>query len=72
MGSLSGSIRAWDGRTRTSTDGHGRNGERVWYFARSSQPHRFHGIPIAGGVDERYYETVYSALRGKKAGRTGC
>jgi len=33
IGSLAGSIKAWDGRTRTSTDEHGRNGEGVWYFA---------------------------------------
>ena len=36
MGSLAGSIRAWDGRTRTSTDEHGQNDEGVCYFARPS------------------------------------
>jgi len=36
MGSLAGSIMAWDGRTRTSTDEHGQTGEGVWYFARPS------------------------------------
>jgi len=36
MGSLAGSIGAWDGRTRTSTDEHGRNGEGGWYLSRPS------------------------------------
>ena len=38
MGSLAGSIRAWDGWTRTSTDEHGQTGDGVWYFARPSGP----------------------------------
>ena len=40
MSSLAASIRARDGRTRTSTDEHGQTGEGVWYFARpSAQTH---------------------------------
>ena len=33
MGFLAGSVGVWDGRTRTGTDEHGRNGEGVWCFA---------------------------------------
>jgi hypothetical protein len=36
MGSLAASIRARDGRTRTSPDEHGRTGEGVWHFAKPS------------------------------------
>ena len=42
MGSLTGSFRARDGRTRTSTDEHGQNGEGIWYFARPSPKTRVH------------------------------
>jgi len=35
-GPLAGSVGAWDGRTRTSTDEHGRNGEGACRFAKPS------------------------------------
>ena len=47
MGSLAGSIRAWDGRTRTSTDEHGQTGDGVWHFAPLPAGLRWHSSVLS-------------------------
>jgi len=47
MGSLAGSGGVLDGRTRTSTDEHGRTGEGAWCFAGRS----FHLLAFVPGLE---------------------
>ena len=58
MGCSAGSIRVWDGRTRTSTDEHKRNGERVWYFARPSAHDCAHELSLDFASRERISVTL--------------
>ena len=69
MSSLAGSIRAWDGRTRISTDEHRRNGERVWYFARASSVLN-HGPFYLAGAGWVWDNSLGLELTGSGAGRT--
>jgi hypothetical protein len=65
MGSLAGSIRAWDGRTRTSTDEHGQTGDGVWHFAPLPARLRWHSSVLSpqSSVLSPFYLPLPAGLR---------